>query len=228
LKKNVTKPYDKNKKGIAMKATLKTALLLSCLTIVSAKTCTLHAVDSFVQQQKLSLLLKNSETAYIGSKNGRVVGAVFVDALCGHCKSFKSTLMEVMPKFKDARFNIIEYPIFGEASEMISKASMAAALQGEDKYLKFIEAMGKAGNAISINQILGTATALKMDSAKLLQDMDSGKVKAQLDQFKSIGESLDIHATPYVVVGDELFPGAMKANDLEDKIEEVLKKNPSA
>lgn len=217
-----------NKKGRMMRNTLKTALLLLCLTLLSAETSPLHAADSFVQQQKLSLLLKNSETAYIGSKNGRIVGAVFVDALCGHCKHFKATLMEVMPNFKDARFNIIEYPIFGETSEMISKASMAAALQGEDKYLKFLEAMSKAGNSISIKQILGTATALKMDSSKLLQDMDSAKVKAQLDQFKSIGQSLDIHGTPYVIVGDEVFPGAMQADDLTAKIEEALKKKPSA
>lgn len=209
-----------------MTSNLKKALFLSSIMFSTLFIADLRAESpNFVSAQKISILLKDKEAPFIGDKEGQIIGAVFVDALCGHCKTFKSSLIEVLPKFKNVRFNILEYPIFGETSELIGRASIAAANQGAEKYQKFIEAMSHVGSTITLGQIKGTASALKMDSDKLEHDMYSKEVTAKMGQYINIGRSMNVEGTPYVIIGDETFAGALPATILEEKIHSALNKS---
>lgn len=211
-----------------MKKILKTSIILAGTALTHLSAPALHAAaPGFAEAQKYSMILKDTNAPYIGAKNGRIIGAVFVDAQCGHCKDFKQSLLQVMPKFKDLRFNILEYPIFGQVSEQIGRASIAAADQGEGKYEKFVHALLQSG-ATSIDDIKEVATSVGLDTNKLVADMNSKEVTNKMGHYINLGKSLNVEGTPYVIIGDEAFPGAIPASALENKIEEASKKNSRA
>lgn len=211
-----------------MKKILTLSILLAGTALAQFSTSISHAASAgFAEAQKYSIILKDTQAPYIGAKNGRIIGAVFVDAQCGHCKDFKESLLQVMPKFKDLRFNVLEYPIFGQVSEQIGRACIAASDQGEGKYEKFLQALLKSGST-TLDEIKEVAATVGLDASKLVADMNSKAVTDKMGHYINLGKSLNVEGTPYVIIGDESFPGAIPASALQNKIEEASKKNSRA
>jgi protein-disulfide isomerase len=222
---------------------LKSALLLSSifLTTVAVNSNTVQAAskssEELIKEQnkaqdkeeqrikevikKNHALLYSKNTPFIGNEKGKAIAVVFMDPLCGACRSFHKVLESYLGEKKNFKILIKEYPIFGEKSEMLVRANLAAMKQG--KYEEFSQAILKTSGEVSIRQLMGIATALNMNSDQLHQDMSSPEMDKALNETKKLAssENLNITGTPTFIVGDVLFVGGVDKSTFETIVEQL-------
>ena len=65
------------------------------------------------------------------------------------------------------------------------------------------------------DDILAVARAAGLDVERLRAGMESADIDAYLARTTSLARDLGIEGTPAFVIGGELYPGALGADDLE-------------
>ena len=121
---------------------------------------------------------------------------------------------------KGVRLVYKDLPILGPASTLGSKALLAA--QRQNAYEKFRDAVMKLPD-ITMTSLEGAAKKLGLDWARLAKDMDDPAVKAQLDANLEIAHTLNIQGTPALIVGEQVVPGAVDADELKKLVAEARK-----
>ena len=156
-----------------------------------------------------------------GNPNGTVTIVEFFDYRCGYCKAAKPTVDEVLRGDGKVRLVLKEFPILGPASKVASMAAIAAHKQG--KYTAFHNAMMAYPNNLNDEVIFALARQVGLDIAKLKEDMKAPEVQALIDSTHKLAQDLGINGTPAFVIGDQIVPGAVGADELKAKIAEARK-----
>jgi protein-disulfide isomerase len=156
-----------------------------------------------------------------GNVKGDVTIVEFLDYRCGYCKGVKPTIDEVMRADGKIRFVIKEFPILGPASKMASMAAIAAHKQG--KYLAYHNALMAYPNNLTDEVIFALARQVGLDLVKLKEDMNSPEVQALIEKTHKLATDLGINGTPGFIIGDQIIPGAVNADELKKKIAEARK-----
>jgi protein-disulfide isomerase len=156
-----------------------------------------------------------------GNPKGDVTIVEFMDYRCGYCKGAQPTLDQVMRADGKIRFVLKEFPILGPASRTASKAAIAANKQG--KYLAFHTALMAYPNNLTDEVIFALARQVGLDVAKLKDDMNAPEVEALIEKTHKLAQDLGINGTPGFVIGDQIIPGAVSADELKKKIAEARK-----
>ncbi len=151
-----------------------------------------------------------------GNPNGNVTVVEFFDYRCGYCKSVKPTFDEVIKADGNIRVVYKEFPILGPASRTASLAAIAAHKQG--KYLTFHNAMMIFPNNLTDDVIFTLARQVGIDVAKLKQDMNDPSVKDVVERSHKVAEMLGIRGTPAFIIGNEIVPGAIGADEFKQRI----------
>jgi protein-disulfide isomerase len=114
-----------------------------------------------------------------------------------------------------------EFPVLGEGS--IQAAQVAAAVRMPDKsgkkYLEFHQKLLSGRGQIDKAKALAAAKDVGLDMARIEKDLQSGEVKATLEESVKLAEALGISGTPSYVVGESVIPGAVGAAALRQQIE---------
>jgi protein-disulfide isomerase len=120
-----------------------------------------------------------------------------------------------------------EFPILGPQSMVAARAALAAVRQGRYEAVNsaFFEADG-AGEPM----LKGVADRLKINYAKLQQDMADPKLNAEVERNIKLATALDISGTPAYIVGEQIVPGAIDLDALIKLIagERARNANPKA
>jgi protein-disulfide isomerase len=161
-------------------------------------------------------LLQGKDLPVAGNPNGTVTIIEFFDYRCGYCKGVKPTVEEVLKADGKIRLVLKEFPILGPASRTASMAAIAAHKQG--KYLAFHNALMGYPNNLTDDVIFGLAKQVGLDIAKLKQDMNDAGIKEVIDRTHKIAEELGIRGTPAFIIGDEIIPGAIPAEEFKQRI----------
>jgi protein-disulfide isomerase len=151
-----------------------------------------------------------------GNPNGDVTIVEFMDYRCGYCKGVKPTLDEVVRADGKVRVVLKEFPILGPASRTASMAAIAANKQG--KYLAFHNALMAYPNNLTDDVIFTLARQVGLDVAKLKEDMKSPEVQELIARTKKLAEDLNINGTPAFIIGDEIVPGAINADEFKARL----------
>jgi protein-disulfide isomerase len=114
---------------------------------------------------------------------------------------------------RDVRLVYKDLPILGPASVIGTKALLAAKRQ--NAYEKMRDAVMRMRPEITPASIEVEAKNLGLDSAKLLHDMDDASVQHQIDANLRLAQRLNIQGTPAMIVGDDVLPGAVDADELK-------------
>lgn len=154
-----------------------------------------------------------------GNAKGDVTIVEFMDYRCGYCKGVKPTLDEVIRADGRVRLVLKEFPILGPASRTASMAAIAAHQQG--KYLAYHNALMAYPNNLTDEVIFALARQVGLDVAKLKDDMKSPEVQALIEKTNKLAQDLGINGTPGFVIGDQIVPGAISADELKKKIAEA-------
>ena len=127
-------------------------------------------------------------------------------------------MQALLEEDQELRVVFKELPVLGEDSVRAARAALASRMQGGDGYLPFHFALMQAED-LSQAAILELAGSLGLDPERLARDMASPEIGQALDANYALAGRLGIEGTPAFVIGDQLIPGAVGKDQLEQLIE---------
>lgn len=164
----------------------------------------------------------------LGNPKGDVTIVEFFDYNCPYCKHAIEDMDTILENDGDVRFVLKEFPILGPDSLDASHVSMAFRLIAPDKYRAFHEALlGGEGRATK-ESAFEIAAKFGVDEAALEKKMKDPAIDASIKQAYALANELGITGTPAYVVGDEAVSGALGAEVLSEKIDNVRKCDSTA
>ena len=73
-------------------------------------------------------------------------------------------------------------------------------------------------------RVMDTAKKIGLDMNRLIKDMGSPKIERYLDETLQLAESLGINGTPAFLIGNQLVPGAISADQMRQIIAQARQK----
>lgn len=139
---------------------------------------------------------------------GVVPIAYFSEFRCPYCRALERDLDTLLVEFP-ASFRLVQHelPIFGPASELAARASVAAAKQGKQPELRrrFMRTPLVAEEA----SVLRVAADIGLDVDRLAKDMASAEVQEELDRTRALADVFGFIGTPGLVIGRTVLNGAI-------------------
>ena len=99
-------------------------------------------------------------------------------------------------------------------------------MQGNDKAAKFVDMVftreyrpadeqdqGKVAEKIQ-EKLMEFAAEAGLDTAKLAEDMNSEVVSRELSNVSELATRFNITGTPFLIINDQAFPGAIPASQI--------------
>lgn len=134
--------------------------------------------------------------------------AYFSEFQCPYCRALERDLDALLEdEAGSVRLIQHELPIFGPASELVARASVAAARQGRQQALRrrFMR-MPLIADMRSIRKVAGD---VGLDADQLARDMASPEVQAELDRTRALADLFGFIGTPGLVVGRTVLKGTL-------------------
>ncbi len=121
----------------------------------------------------------------------------------------------------DKKVKIIfkELPILGQSSEELAKIALAFNIIAPNKYFDFHSALMKsnARTADAAIKIAETKGITRARINRILKKFEA-KIKAEIDLNRELSASIGIRGTPAFLIGEQLFPGAVGFETLQQAI----------
>ena len=158
-------------------------------------------------------------TALFGKRDGDAVPvAVFSDFACPICRIMDDRLADLEEAIP-GRMRIVRHqlPILGMASEMASRAVLAAELQGRyrDMHDRLIRTPAITDDAY----VTAIAGELGLDRDAFTADLRSDAITRRMEKSAALAEIFGFIGTPSFAVGRTVFMGSLPARNLGDLIE---------
>jgi len=166
--------------------------------------------------QNKKLLFSNPTGMILGNPKGTISIVEFFDYQCGYCKKMLRVLIKATKDNPDLRVLLKEYPILGPMSFTAAQASLASLKQ--DKYKDFHQSLMFMNGRISERAIFKIAKEVGLNIEKLKADMADPEIFSIINSTRGLGKKLAIRGTPALVVNNEIIPGAISLNRLQNLI----------
>ncbi|MDR2268733.1 MAG: DsbA family protein [Rickettsiales bacterium] len=145
---------------------------------------------------------------------------VWSAADCPYCRRVHNELTRVLAENKDVRVVIKNFPVHGEISDIPGRWTIAAKIQSNAKSAALYEKImanqywGDNHNAKDLNKIITKnlqkyAKEVGLDVSKLEKDLNGPEVAQELAQVRELAQQFQISGTPYLIIQDQVFPGAI-------------------
>jgi protein-disulfide isomerase len=179
-----------------------------------------------IAQNRDEIFNSNSPTVEKGTP--KVTLVEFFDYSCPHCQAIDPLIERLASQNKDIRIVFKELPVLGESSLFAAKAALAAREQ--DKYFDFHQKLMAQQGELSNDKVISLAKDAGLDVSKLQKDMESPKVKQELDDTRKQAIAIGLRGTPSIVIAPypattkmpiELIYGETNQQDLMKRIEAV-------
>ena len=161
-------------------------------------------------------LLNISNNPRLLQKNADITIFEFFDYNCGYCKSVVKLLLDTINEDKKINLVFVEFPILSEDSYTASLAALAAEKQ--NLYSQFHISLMKVRGRINEKQIFKTAKEVGLNINKLKLDMESPDIQLILKTNREVAKLLKLNGTPAFIIGDVIYPGAIKKDQLKKAI----------
>lgn len=145
----------------------------------------------------------------------------FFDYRCGYCKRSLQTVLEVVETDPKLRVVLKEYPILGPDSVVAARVSLAANRIDPSLYKGFHTAMMGHRGSYDTASLLLVAAASGYDPAAIQAEIGDKTLTHQIRNAYEVAEALGIRGTPAFVIGDQVIPGAISADQMRQAIEET-------
>ncbi len=182
------------------------------------------AIRKYVRESAFEM----SENAPIlGNRDAEKTIYVWTAASCGYCRRVHGELDRVLKARDDVKVVMKNFSIHGVMSDGPARAMIAAKMQDADKAAKFadmvmtreyrpseqIQDQEKLAAAIEKN-LMKFAKEAGLDEAQLKTDMTSETVERELANVRDLANRFEITGTPFLIIGEEAFPGAIPADQI--------------
>jgi len=156
--------------------------------------------------------------AWAGNPKGDVTMVVFTDYNCPYCRAIAPDIDRLLASDPMLRVVWREMPVLGPGSDTAAAAALVAAKQG--RYYPFHRALFSGGHPDDA----GIAAAAKAAGIAPPQLAVAGKapdVQHEIQANLLIGRQLGIEGTPFFVIGNRVFEGAVSYDGLATAVANV-------
>ena len=154
-----------------------------------------------------------------GNPLGDVTIVEFYDTRCPYCRRMMPVTAELLRTDPKVRLVFKDLPILGPASQLESRALLAAQRQGG--YFKLQDAVMRAAAPSSRDSLRADADRIGLDGGRLLRDMDDPVIKTRLETNVALAQQLGIQGTPALVIGQHMIPGMVELAELQKAVAEA-------
>lgn len=165
---------------------------------------------------KLAGSLVDPADPVLGNPMGDVTIVEFYDTRCPYCRRMLPTHAALLHADPNVRIVFKDLPILGPASQLESRALLAAQRQGG--YFKLQDAVMHEAAPPTRDTLRAAAERLGLDGGRLLRDMDDPAIKARLDANIALAQQIGLQGTPALIVGKKLFAGLIELGDLQQAV----------
>ncbi|MBV8061074.1 MAG: DsbA family protein [Alphaproteobacteria bacterium] len=168
-------------------------------------------------------IYNDADTPVGGNPKGKVTVVEFFDYQCGYCKMSEEAVQQMLKDNKDVKFIYKDFPILGPMSTTAAKIALAAARQGNAKYIKFHDGLMGVKEHLSEDIIYKVAKDVGLDVEKLKKDAADDSVAKIAQTNVELGTEIGVRGTPMFIIGDKVYPGALQAEQLKKAVEDARK-----
>ena len=153
---------------------------------------------------KLGAVIASEQGATVlGNPLGKVTVIEFLDYRCGYCKQMAAVIDEVVKANPDVRVLVKNLPILGPDSFEAARLVLATP---PDKRVALHHDL--------LSQSLDAALLQKLQAALGVSDADKARSDSAINEVRKLAADLNIQGTPALVVGSEIFYGAIPTEQL--------------
>ena len=143
----------------------------------------------------------------------------FSDFQCPYCADVHFTLNEFIAQHKDSISLVYKhYPLAQIHSEAIPAATASWAAKQQNKFWEYHDYLFSHQDQLSENLYKEAAKDLGLDLTRFESDRKSQNATLAIQKDIALAESLGISGTPFFIMNNELFSGAVDKQYLEDKL----------
>jgi protein-disulfide isomerase len=154
-----------------------------------------------------------------GRAGAKIQVVEFADFRCPHCREathFVDTLVAAMGD--KIEFSFRHYPLQSlEPSVLAAEAAEAAGAQG--KFFQMHEILFKNADALTRDDLIKYATALKLDVKRFTKEMDERKYKPKVMADREEGSKAGIQGTPAFFINGREFRLDRTIDNFKDRAE---------
>lgn len=176
-------------------------------------------LGNFIKGNK-DVLFNSATSPRLGAKNPKLTLVLFTDYNCPYCKQFDPQLTKLLKAYPDDLGLVIKLlPFKGQTSAKAAQYSLTLWQQDPARFLTLHDKlMSKQGmlTEADINKALASTgnTALK----------PAAKATEELRNSLRIGTILGVQGTPATLIGNQLVPGAIPYEELDQLVQAELAK----
>jgi len=169
--------------------------------------------------KKFQKELKDTKYAGVLNPSGTRDIVIFYDYNCGYCKISSKNIDELLKQRKDVRVILRDIPILSEASKYASEVGMAILISQPSKYPEYHKALmsGSARSKQDINKAV-ESIGLKMSKVESVLSKNKDEINTAINSNLELAGKIGINGTPAFIINEELIPGAIDTQTLNEKV----------
>ncbi|MBP5974324.1 thioredoxin domain-containing protein [Brasilonema sp. CT11] len=177
------------------------------------------------QQQAKQLVLQEiktnpnkiiGESPTTGATEPKILLIEFSDFQCPYCAKAHKTLKQFMARHQDeVTLAYKHFPLISIHSEAMPAAKAAWAAQQQGKFWQYQDALFSSQGKLGEKLYVAIAKKLNLDLEQFNQQRSGNAADAVIQKDIETAMRLGIQGTPFFVMNEETFDGAVELSDIE-------------
>lgn len=181
-----------------------------------------QAQQGFVQQLKTNPQAVIGESPTTGASQSKIVMVEFSDFQCPYCARAHETVQRFMTKHQDqVTLTYKHYPLASIHPQAVSAAKAAWAAFQQDKFWEYHDVLFTQQENLGESLYIETAKRLNLDVDQFNRDRNSQAAQTAISQDIQLAKSLGVAGTPFFVMNEEVFTGAIELEEMEKRFTRV-------
>ncbi|WP_297104897.1 DsbA family protein [uncultured Devosia sp.] len=156
----------------------------------------------------------------LGNPDGDVTLVEFFDYNCGYCRAALPDMAALLAEDPNLKVILKEFPIL--SNESIDAARVAVLVgQSDASYWDFHSTLFTSRGKVDKTVALAAAQDLGLSPVDLELRMGDAGVAETIQASYEIAQALGITGTPTYIIGNEIIPGAIGADELRARIADM-------
>ena len=157
---------------------------------------------------------------YLGATEKKVLLVEFSDFQCPYCARAAQTVKEFMAKHSDEVTLVYKHlPLSAIHPQAMAAAQAAYAAQQQGKFWQYHDALFAQQKQLGEVLYSQIAQSLDLDLEQFNQDRKESITSIQKDL--QLAQQLQINGTPFFVLGNQAFSGAVPLSEMEAILEKI-------
>lgn len=156
----------------------------------------------------------------LGNPDGDVTLVEFFDYNCGYCRAALPDMAALLAEDPNLKVILKEFPIL--SNESIDAARIGVLVSQTDAdYWDFHSALFTSRAKVDKTVALAAVESMGLAPAEIEAKMADASVASTIQSSYEIAQALGITGTPTYIIGNEIIPGAIGADELRARIADM-------